>query len=292
MINGELMTKIFYRGVTLRKNRLKTQLVLQCVLFCFALFFCLAPAASDASEKIKIYFYSSETNINNFKSLKSGFDGYLSKFGPYEFQPFSERETFEKHIRNKEKCLLILSSWHYSKIHKAFSLAPSLVGMRNGKNYQKRILVASAKLGDLSAAAQGPVATASNIPHTRSTLEEMLTNKAMAESVNILKVPKDVDALMSVGFDMSKAALVTENAFDNLRMLDPELHGKMKLLVEGKESLLQILAVPQAFRDQAGDLIQIIKKMPDDPDGMNLIKMFDLDGWKTVDSSDNSKLEG
>ena len=289
------MTNILHRSVTLRDTwlgKLEKPALLQCFFFCCAILSCLAPAASEASEKIAIYFYSSETNINNFKSLKTGFDSYLSKFGPYEFQPFSDRETFEQHIRNKEKCLLILSSWHYSKIYKTYALAPSLIGMRNGKDYQKRILVTSTKFADMKHTEKGPVASASNIPHTRSVLKEMFENKAVAESVMILKVPKDVDALMSVGFDMSKAALITENAFNNLKMLDPELHGKMKMLVEGKESLLQVLAVPQAFQNEANALIQIIKKMPDDSDGMNLIKMFDLDSWKKADSSDNSKLEG
>jgi hypothetical protein len=50
--------------------------------------------------------------------------------------------------------------------------------------------------------------------------------------------------------------------------------------------------VPKAFQNEAQALIQIIKKMPGDSDGTNLIRMFDLDSWKATDSSDNSKLEG
>lgn len=37
---------------------------------------------SSGEGKIKIYFYSSETNINNFRSLKMEFDRYLSRFAP------------------------------------------------------------------------------------------------------------------------------------------------------------------------------------------------------------------
>ena len=59
---------------------------------------------SSGAGKTMVYFYSSETNINNFKSLKIEFDRYLSKQGPYEFQPFSSREDFEKHVKDKENC--------------------------------------------------------------------------------------------------------------------------------------------------------------------------------------------
>jgi hypothetical protein len=57
---------------------------------------------SSGEGKIKIYFYSSETNINNFKSLKMEFHRYHSKFGLYEFQPFSARHVFEEHVKGKE----------------------------------------------------------------------------------------------------------------------------------------------------------------------------------------------
>jgi len=56
---------------------------------------------SSGAGKIKIYFYSFETNIINFKSLKMAFGQYLSKFGPYEFQPFSSRDVFDKQVKGK-----------------------------------------------------------------------------------------------------------------------------------------------------------------------------------------------
>ena len=61
--------------------------------FCVAIY---TFAVSNAT----IYFYSTETNINNFKSLKMEFDRYLSKLGSFEFQPFIAKETFEKHIKD------------------------------------------------------------------------------------------------------------------------------------------------------------------------------------------------
>ncbi|MCP4347638.1 MAG: phosphate/phosphite/phosphonate ABC transporter substrate-binding protein [Desulfobacterales bacterium] len=262
------------------------------LLFCLFLLFFMISAAYAKSEKITIYFYSSETSINNFKSLKMEFDSYLSRSGPYEFQPFSERNLFEQHIKGKDKSLLFLSSWHYRKIYKDYSLKPFLVGVRNGKHYQKRVLVAGTKHTDMKTVMKGPVASASSVQNTRSILKEIFTAKDAADSIRVLTVPKDVDALMSVGFQMAKSALIAESALNDLKMLDPVLSKKIKTVARGRESLLMVLAIPDSFGTDAEKIIKVIENMKNDSDGMNIIKMLDLDDWKKIDPSDKLKLEG
>ena len=246
---------------------------------------------SSGSGKIKIYFYSSETNINNFKFLKMEFDRYLSKFGPYEFQPFSARDVFEKHVKGKENCLLLLSSWHYRHIRKKYALTPALTGMRNGKKYQRKILVADEKSADIEGAKPGLVASASSLQYTISVLKRMLREKYADHPFQVLTVPKDIDALMSVGFGMAKLAFASENAFDELKGVNPRLCSKMKVLAEGEETLRLILALPQGFAGNSKKIIDMIKNMPMDSDGKRRIRMLGLDGWQELDSSDRSKLE-
>ncbi len=260
-------------------------------LFFWGMHFCPSVAWAGP-DKIMLYFYSSETNINNFKSLKMEFDGYLSSIGPYEFQPFRHRKIFEKYVKDKKKCLLLLSSWHYSNIYREYSLKPALVGVRKGKKYQRRLLVG--KDGNIGAESlkTGRIASASSILHTRNTLTEMFKDKKTAEAAKILTVPKDIDALMSVGFGMSQYALTTRSSLDKLKAVNSVLHKKMKIIAEGKESLLLILAFPKTFMEEGGKVVKIIQDMPANPDGKKKIKMFGLDGWQQIDSSDNSKLEG
>jgi hypothetical protein len=245
----------------------------------------LSPA--KAEEVITIYFYNSEANINNFIPLVAGFDAFLSRSGSYRFQPFKERKTFEEEIRGKEKYLVLLSSLHYSEIHKKYNLRPLLVGVRNGRTYQKRILVC---LNDVKEINSGQVASAGDQGYTMTLLREMLPDKESAESFRILTVPKEIDALMSVGFKVSKSALITEHTLDTVKKTDPSLCSKLKILAEGKESMLPILAVPEKFAGGAETLIKIIKSMP--AQGTDIIKMLDLDDWKAVEPSDYSKLEG
>jgi len=275
------------------KRKQTTWQNLHAVFLCLCLLLFPVYAVTAAGpEKVMIYFYSSETNINNFKSLKMEFDTWLSRQGPYEFQPFSDRQTFENHIRGKQNCLVLLSSWHYSIIGKEYGLAPVLTGMRSGKKYQKRILVSASASGGADILSKGPVASAGSQDYTRSELLGMFGEKTAVDSARILTVPKDIDALMSVGFDMSKSALITESTLDNLKATDPVLHKKMKTVGAGRESLLLILAVPQSFAEKAGNLTKLIQEMPKQPGGADIVKMLDLDGWQPIDPSDSAKLEG
>jgi len=240
------------------------------------------------TEKITVYFYSSETNINNFKLLKMEFDSYLSAFGDYEFQPFKEKETFENHIKDKKRCLIILSSWHYRNICKKYSIRPSLIGVRDGNIYQKRILVTSSGSGKsvgLEDAKKAQIVSASSIQHTISVLAEIFGDKSTAESAKILTVPKDIDALMSVSFGMSQSALTTENSLEKLKTVNPVLYKNIVPLGEGKKDLMLILAVPEDFISDSNEIIKIIENMQTDSNGKNKIKMLGLDGWQKADLS-------
>jgi hypothetical protein len=96
---------------------------------------------------------------------------------------------------------------------------------------------------------------------------------------------------MSVGFGMSELALTTRNALDELQTVNPTLCQKMKVLGEGDESLLLIVAVPERFIKDAQGIIAAIKNMPTDPDGRENLRMLGLDGWQPIDPSDKLKLE-
>jgi hypothetical protein len=269
-----------------QKRRFSALLSTTALLLIGLAVFCVISSGSD---KIKIYFYSSETNINNFKSLKMEFDRYLSKFGPYEFQPFSSRDVFEKQVKGKENCLLLLSSWHYRHIHEKYALTPALTGVRNGKKYQRKILVTGEKPADIEAK-PGLVASASSLQYTNSALKGML-KKFAEHAFQVLTVPKDIDALMSVGFGMAKLAFASENAFDELKGVNPRLCSKMKVLAEGEETLRLILALPQGFTANRKKMVDMIKNMSMDSDGKRRIRMLGLDSWQELNSSDRSKLE-
>lgn len=260
------------------------------LILCVIILLSRASALADP-EKIVIYFYSAEANINNFKYLKMEFDRYLAQFGDYEFQPFSDRNTFEEHVKGKTHSLLLLSSWHYTNIYQDYSLLPLLVGVRNGQTSQKRVLVSASSSDDIATVKAGQIASASSIQHTTSTLARIFQEEEATATYKILTVPKDIDALMSVGFGMAKSALITENSLESLKTINPPLYKKLNIVAESEETLLLIVAVPESFVQDAQQLVQILETMSADPDGEKKVRILGLDGWQPLESSDESRLE-
>lgn len=257
---------------------------------CFFLLFVLRPFLAEGAEQITIYFYSSETNINNFKALKMEFDRYLSEFGSYQFQPFSERETFEQQIKGKNNCLLVLSSWHYTNIYQEYKLTPVFVGSRNEKTSQKSLLVSSGTV-DLTTIQGGRIASASSESYSKSLLSQMLQDDALLPQLKILTVPKDIDALMSLGFGMAKSALTTDYSLNTLKMLNPALHKKITILAESEETLLLIVARTDESLEDVQSLVKILQEMPANPNGKKNMRMLGLDAWRPLNPSAIEKLE-
>jgi len=268
-----------------KSERSKLKLFAGGILWILFLIFGLSGTAFSEAEKTAIYFHSSETSINNFKSLKMKFDRYLSRFGPYEFQPVRERAEFEKQIASKKDCLILLSSWHYSKIHKTGLCEPILIGFRNGKKTQKRVLVAPDGY-DFRKPHGLKLASASSIKHTQSVIKNMPAIQLDANALRILTVPKDIDAMMAVSFGMSGTALITENSYNRIKSLNPLLYNKITVIAKGPESLLMVLAVHKACMPQMKKLIRVMTKMSENPSGQKQIHMLGLDGFKNVTPKD------
>lgn len=152
--------------------------MMKVMILCFTLVLSgLSLSPAKAEEMITVYFYNSEANINNFIPLVAGFDDFLSRSGAYRFQPFKERKTFEQEIKGKEKYAVLLSSRYFSEIRKIYALRPLLVGVRNGRTSQKRMLMGAESLTDIKGIGQGQVASAGDEAYTRNLLREMLPDK-------------------------------------------------------------------------------------------------------------------
>jgi len=260
----------------------------------FSLLFLSSPLISSADPRITICFYNPEVNINNYASLKIKLDTYLSSFGNYEFQPFSGIKTFESFIASKKNGVIIVSSWHYRILkEERLPLVPVLVGVLKGNSTYRKILVSRKEIKDPYQLKQITIASAGTDDYTRSTVQEMLegSDADLIRSLKLLIVPKDIDALMTVGFGMSQAALTSERSLNKLAVINPNLHKSLKEIMVSKELLLPIVATLKGFSQEDNKLMEIIEKMKDSSLGISCLKMLGLDGWKKLTSIDKDVLE-
>jgi len=265
------------------------------VLFFAATAFLDSGSIQAASDKGTIFFYNPESNVNNFASLKKNLDNYLSKFGEYQFQPFGDRATFEKHALAKGDGVYLISSWHYKMLKEKTALEPLLVGVYKSKSIQRAVLTSKPVISGLGLLKGRTLASAGEEELTKNILRSMLGDdrKNIIGTITLLTVPKDIDALMAVGFGMAECALTSERSLAKLKSLNPKQYKALNKLAKSGKELLPIVAAPesQANSEVTKKLVRIIEDMPKSPDGSKKLKMLGLDGWKKIGKAEMTILE-
>ncbi len=260
-------------------------------------FFCmlLGSFRCEASDTVKytVYFYNPESNVDNFASLKTRMDMYLKNLGPYQFQPFCDRNIFETTIRGKHDCVFILSSWHYKELKESLPIKPVFVGIADGESVQKKVLSSKNTIKSIGMLKGASIASAGSKEYTRKLLTMMLgkDNTRLVGTFQILSVPKDIDALISIGFGLVQAALTTEYSISLLPSINECLCKKLTILAKSEESLLPIVAIPEIHDPEVVKLLEIVETMQKTTEGKNCIRMFGLDGWRKLEGKDLELLQ-
>jgi ABC-type amino acid transport substrate-binding protein len=260
------------------------------MLICFLLLMSLSIVFANAT--YTVYFYNPETNINYYVLLKGEFDKYLSDYGSFKFQPFSNRKTFEKILVKQRDGVFLLSSWHYHNLLGKVPIEPVLVGLLKGKTTQRKILSATENIASIDSLKGKSIASAGSEEYIKFILSRMLgeEKKDIIDSVKILTVPKDIDALMAVESGLASSALSTKTSFTELLAINPKQYGTLNQLAS-METLLQIVAAPKQFDENVGLLLSILQDMMSSVEGKRNLKMISLDGWEKISNAEMVFLE-
>jgi hypothetical protein len=189
-------------------------------------------SSSIFAQTNKIYFYTTENNIKDFKQLKINFDQYLKEFGEYTFQPFTNKEMFEGYIKDSNS-IIMLSSWHYKQIAKKYNFQAKLVALKKQSITDTKVIV-----GKKGLSYDGTITTA----YSKEYAKELINKITTSNNLNVLNVPKDIDALMSVGFGMSKFALISKESFDLIKNTNSYLANELEIYSESTPVYRMIVA--------------------------------------------------
>ena len=127
------------------------------------------------------------------------------------------------------------------------------------------------------------VAGAGSEEYIQSVLKQILgkEQESLLKDIKILIVPKDIDAIMAVGFGMATAAISAESSLDKLAMINPnqfrELHG----LGFSEKDYLLVAATLKKPEQQEAQLLEVLRKMSEDAGEENL-KLLGIDGWRAL----------
>ncbi|CAM2009994.1 PhnD/SsuA/transferrin family substrate-binding protein [Acanthopleuribacter pedis] len=258
---------------------------------CRLLFF-LVPMvlfAQHPAEKT-VYFYSSETNINNFSLLKSEFDAFFLSHGGFRFQPFREKGQFELQVHAQPSGVFLVSSWHFRDLAESLDLEPVLVGSFRGQNTYKKILITRKGVTEFPPKKRLTIASSGSEEYAHVLLAQMAGDRLSPKDYRLLTVPKDIDALMSVGFGMADAALATERSLEKLADLNPTLYRGTVKQAESEQVMLPIVVVKTGMDGEARAVIQSFESMSDKAEGRRKLKLLGLDDWTALSDDQRRQL--
>lgn len=230
-----------------------------------------------------IHFYSPETNINNFGTLKTEFDGFFAGVGGHKFQPYGDRAAFEKALESGAG-LFLMSSWHYPQLAAKAAWQPTLIGQLREKFTQRHVLCAKKGTVGMGALKGAKVASVGNKPFTMNLLADLLgaEHRALVPEQNVLPVPKDIDALLAIVFNTAQGAVVTEGGLDRLAKTNARQHEALAQLAKGPERLLSIVAGPAQPDAACQALLKVLVGMGADPEGQQRLRLVGLDALAPV----------
>jgi len=240
---------------------------------------------ATTNETTIIYFYNPEINITRNALLKNTFDLYLEAQGDYQFQPVDNKATFETLIKDKNNAIFMMSNWHYLQLKKTSLLNTAtlaLRGTKDGKDTYHKILVGKQHKLDLQTMS---LATSGNEEYSRSILSDIYSQQSIDKfsSLNVLAVPKDIDALMAVGFGLADAALSTKSSLDKLFILYKQQNQPLHILGESKALKRLAVVFKQIPLAKHRQIQSILQRMATDKKGKQGLNMLGLDDWRLVD---------
>jgi len=225
------------------------------------------------AEPQKVYFYTSNHTIDDFKTFKIIFDRYLSQYGDYEFQAFSDKKSFESFMKNKSD-IVLLSSFHYRQLSMKHHLHALLVAKS-----KKSIKSTNVIVGKVNNPLHGTITTAFSRKYTNKLVQSVFGKRHFT----ILQVPKEMDALLSVGYGMSQFASVSKKSFELLQKTNTYLTKDMRIYSESDTDFKMLVAVNSKLGSDK-KVVKMFSHMKQSKDGRDILKMLGIDSIVALNS--------
>ena len=197
------------------------------------------------------------------------------------FKLFLIKKTFERYLNDKA-AIVVLSSWHYLQIAKQYDIEAKLVAQKKDSVTDTKVLI-----GKKGVNKEGIVTSAYDDEYT----QELLNNLTKNTKFSVIEVPKEIDALMSVGFGMSQFALVSKDSFLLLKELNSYL-AKDLVIYEESKPFYKMLIACKNMEQYKEELLNIFTKMGQDDNGKKILDILGIDKLVVLHNDDLNRIGG
>ncbi len=265
------------------------------VFFCVLLtcFFCLGGAAPNfffpaSCLATEFYYFNPDTSQGNLGNLKREFDQYLLEKGSSaKFQPFAHFVDFHRQNNKRHPSFILVPEWYYRKYGKELGLQPILTPIRNGStSYQKVILVPKAASDAPNDYKIISFALTSMLQDDVNEELKVLLAKQLVDQqqVNMITVPKDLDAILALVLGQVEMALVAEHNLQTIAEINPKILHNVKQLDDTITVSMPVLCYLKNRVDdkQVEKLVEVFTGMSREEPQNKIMEMLKIDNWKKI----------
>lgn len=268
-----------------KKSSLYKLIIAILVLFAF-----LYNETDGASSYITFNYFNPDSPQNNLEYLKREVDGYLIKKGvTINFQPFTHLADLHRQNIEHPPSFLLVPDWYYQRYAAELGLKNFLVPERNGTTSYKKVFLAASNspvlINDYKVVS---IATTPMGPENESTAINFLLNnlKLDRQQLNIVHVPKDLDAILALVLGQVELALVTKDNLQNMTELNARLLQSVKEIEECDCITVQMPVFcylkNRVDLNDVKRLRDIFLEMSSTDPQNKLMEMLHIDRWKAV----------
>ena len=256
----------------------------------FIILLCCYGSPALASSIPEFYYFNPDSSQANLSELKEEMTGFFEEQG-YEisFQAFVYLQDFQEQIKKSKPAFILMPSWYFAELGDTSKIKPLFFSGHPGKNNYTKVLLTSKSLKvAINTLPQKSMAMTSMGHRTITILNHILFDKLSidAAEMNIIYVPKDLDALIAVAIGQVDLALVCQKNIAELRRINPSLLSGVKPLFKSSPIGLPILCYMEGGSSPAAR--DIFKKILLNSSGTvkkpKILEMIQIDDWKTVEN--------
>ncbi|AUM11997.1 PhnD/SsuA/transferrin family substrate-binding protein [Ketobacter alkanivorans] len=229
------------------------------------------------ADTITVYHYNPESQSDRSLVLKNTFDRYFQAHHNVQLQPVDDRDTFQQQIKQDTPSLYIMSDWHYRQLaSNSPRLVPYLRGLKNGQDTFFKLLVGKGPLTSQRAT----ISVSGTDDYVTTLLQEMrFTGAGLTRPPRLLTVPKDIDALLAVGFGLADAALTTESSFEKLSLLYRNEYQQLKILGRSTPQKRLVVVLIDHHQTAVQPALDALEHMNQTKEGRLGLNLLGLDEW-------------
>jgi len=249
---------------------------------------CTSTISSNNTLPREIYYFNPDSPQSNLGRLKLEFQTYFSDNNfSFTFQPFTHFVDFHRLNNEMRPAFIIVPEWYYRKYGKELGLHPLLVPVRHGLTSYKKVLLASQLTGDaandyeiitFAMTTMGPDGSS-------ETIKELVSKELVSiQKLNIISVPKDLDAILALVLGQVKMALVAQDNLQIISDANPRIIRTIKKLDRSITVPMPVICYLEgrAESEDVEKLVEAFKKMTSEHPRNKIMEMLQIDDWKNV----------